>query len=161
MFGSLPTQAGQGMYTQGNELYCNKSLAIVCCASLTALHSVSWAVKPHLILCLVGQSAMSHDHHVPGQASPEADMSLPGPSAPAFDRRYSTLSLCGCYRLPQTNAVTLPAVHLLTGHVCCSPDYKRARSGTNPSGTPPRAGVAGSGKLLMLPIIPCVTCSLQ
>lgn len=76
-FGSLPTQAGQGMYTQG-------------------------------------QSAMSHDHHVPGQALPEADMSLPGPSAPAFDR---------------------------------SPDYKRARSGTHPSGTPPRAGVAGSSHL--------------
>ncbi|DBA82746.1 TPA: hypothetical protein ACH3X1_006975 [Trebouxia sp. C0004] len=42
-------------------------------------------------------------------------MSLPEPSAPAFDR---------------------------------SPEYKRARSGTHPSRTPPRAGVAGSGKLL-------------
>ncbi|KAL0036302.1 hypothetical protein WJX77_001368 [Trebouxia sp. C0004] len=55
---------------------------------------------------------MSHDDHELGHASPEANMSLPEPSAPAFDR---------------------------------SPEYKRARSGTHPSRTPPRAGVAGSG----------------
>jgi len=112
-FGSLPTQAGQGMYSQGNDaafMHYNENLAIVCCASLTALHSVSWAVKLHLMIWLVGQSAVSHDQHVPGHAAQEADMSLPGPSAPASDRRYGTLSLRGCYRLHQTNALTLQAV---------------------------------------------------
>ncbi len=160
--GKACTQPGQGMYTQGNDaalMHCNEYLAIVCCASLTALHSVSWAIKFHLMIWLVGQSVMSQDQHVPGHASQEADMSLPGPSAPAFDRRYSTLSLCGCYHLHQTNALILQAVHFLKGYVCCTPDYKRARSGTHPPGTPHRAGAAGSGKLVMLPIVSCVTCS--
>ena len=62
MFGSLQTQAGQGMYTVLSVMMLLLCIAMkiwpLDAASLTALHSVSWTVKLHLIIwhcaCLMG-----------------------------------------------------------------------------------------------------------